>query len=95
MATIVIRTVAPNSAIIPWAGLPHPSPLSLSTSHWVGLKKASHSTKAKIQRMASAGHSFTTHVSRAMAELVAARSWLTVYRLPPLWAVLPARRWMG
>ena len=24
-----------------------------------------------------------THVSRAMAELVAARSWLTVYRLPP------------
>jgi diketogulonate reductase-like aldo/keto reductase len=24
-----------------------------------------------------------THVSRAMADLVAARSWLTVYRLPP------------
>ena len=24
-----------------------------------------------------------THVSRAMAELVAARSWLTRYRLPP------------
>jgi len=26
---------------------------------------------------------FTTHVSRAMRELIAARSWLTVYRLPP------------
>ena len=26
---------------------------------------------------------FTTHVSAAMAELVAARDWLTVYQLPP------------
>jgi transposase len=26
---------------------------------------------------------FTTHVSAAMAELIAARPWLTVYRLPP------------
>jgi len=26
---------------------------------------------------------FTTHVSRAMRELVAARSWLRVYQLPP------------
>jgi transposase len=24
-----------------------------------------------------------THVSRAMAEIIAARSWLTVFRLPP------------
>jgi transposase len=24
-----------------------------------------------------------THASKAMAEVVAARSWLTVYRLPP------------
>jgi DDE superfamily endonuclease len=26
---------------------------------------------------------FTTHVSQAMTELIAARDWLTVYRLPP------------
>jgi transposase len=26
---------------------------------------------------------FTTHVSRAMRELIAARDWLTVFQLPP------------
>ncbi|WSN72407.1 hypothetical protein OG467_50800 (plasmid) [Streptomyces sp. NBC_01361] len=33
----------------------------------------------------------TTHVSRTMRELIAARLWLTVYQLPP--QVANRRRW--
>lgn len=48
----------------PRAGLPHAVLSSVSTSHWVGLKNASHSSRTKIQRMASAGHSFRDARSR-------------------------------
>ena len=52
-------------------------------------------TEADYARLLDAAHqhlggpvvlvwdNLNTHVSRAMRELVAARSWLTVYQLPP------------
>jgi hypothetical protein len=71
------------------ADLPHPSRSPAPPGGRKGL------TEADYARLLDAAHqqlggpivlvwdNLNTHVSRAMAEIIAARSWLTVFRLPP------------